>query len=193
MSNSKRSISIISLLFCGLFFFLLLTPAFAQEGAREWRPIYDLIMRWVNFAILVVLLVKVVGPLLTKFLSGQQSEIREKIERVQSDKEAILVQVQEAKATLDNTESRLEIKRRIIEMGELRKQQMIDEAREHSEMIMKHARIRIANQINLARDALLNEIVDLAVDKALKRLPEIVTPADNHRLIEHYLMEPKAN
>ncbi len=191
MSNNKRSVLIQSLLFSGLFFFLLLTPAFAEEGAREWRPIYDLVMRWINFIILAVLLVKVVGPLLTQFLSGQQTEIREKIERVQSEKEAVLAQVQAATAALENTDSRMEIKRRIIDMGELRKKQIIDEAREHSEMILEHARLRIANQINIAHDKLLNEMVDLAVEKALQRLPEIVTPADNNRMIEHYLMEPK--
>jgi F-type H+-transporting ATPase subunit b len=193
MSRNQRSFFTVSLLFIVLFFFLLLAPAFAAEGARGWRPVYDVIMRWVNFAILVVLLVKVVGPLLTKFLSGQQTEIREKIERVQSEKNSVLDQVQEAQRSLENAESRLEIRKRIIDMGELRKQQMIDEAREHSEMIMKHARIRIDNQINLARNLLLNEIVDLAVEKALNRLPEIITPADNDTLIEHYLMEPTAN
>jgi len=177
----------VSLVSAGIFFLILLQPAWAEEGAREWRPIYDVIMRWINFGIMAAFLVKVVGPILVKFFSEQQTDIQSRITQVTRQKEAIDTKVQEAKDSLDTSETRLEdIKSRIIERGEQRKQEIIDKAIEQSQLMMKHAKDRIDNQIIKARQNLKNEMVDMAIEKAMERLPTVITEEDNRRLVNQY-------
>ncbi len=193
MNKICRRLFQISLLFSGLFLIFMAEPAFAEDGTREWRPIYDFVMRWINFGILAYFLVKVVGPILVKFLSGQQSEIRGKIDRVQKEKDEILAKVQEARDSLENSGPRLEeIKNRIVEQGERRKQEIIDEANDHSRLMMTHAQQRIDNQIFQARKKLMDDLLDMAMEKALERLPREITEEDDNRLIEKYLLAASA-
>lgn len=188
MNNMQCKLFRTSLLFLVLFFVLMVGPAWAEDGAREWRPIYDLVMRWINFGIFIYFLVKVAGPPLRNFFSSQKTEIQGKIEEVQNEKEKILAKVQDARDSLEKSGPHLEeIKNRILEQGERRKQQIIDEANEHSQLMMKNARQRINNQITYARNKMVNELVDMAMEKALERLPGEVTDDDNNRLIQDYL------
>lgn len=194
MNNILRNVFRVSLLVSGFFFFFMLDPAFAEDGGREWRPVYDIVLRWINFGILIFFLVKVVGPLLVKFLSGQQSEIRTKIERAQSEKDEMVAKVKEARESLENSGPRLEeIKTRIVEMGELRKQEIINDAKEQSQMMMKNARHRIDSLILHAKDDLKQEMMDMAMEKAFERLPAEITEEDNDHLIQKYLTAAAAS
>lgn len=177
----------VSLVTAGIFFLILLQPAWAEDGARQWRPIYDVIMRWINFGIMAAFLVKVVGPILVKFLSAQQKDIQSQIVKVTEQKEAVEVKVQDAKKSLDDSGKRLEeIKSRIIERGEKHKQEIIDKAIEQSQLMMKHAKDRIDNQIIRARQSIKNEMVDMAIEKAMEQLPALITEEDNRRLVDQY-------
>lgn len=188
MNNIRRRIYQTTLLFFGLFLLFMVEPAFAEDGAREWRPIYDLVMRWINFGILVFLLVKFAGPLILKFLNNHRDEIKTKVERIELEKNEMVAKVQEAKESLENSGPRLaEIKGRIIEQGERRKQEVIEKAQEQSQLMLKNARERINNQIMQARKSLMREMMDVAMDKAIERLPVQMTDEDSNRLIQKYL------
>ena len=172
----------------GILLFFSVAPAWAGDGAREWRPIYDVIMRWINFGILAYFLVKVVGPILVNFLSDQQADIRSKIEKTQKEKDDIIVKLKEAKESLENSGPRLEeIRSRIVEQGEIRKREIIEDANEQSRLMMKNARLRIDNMIGQARQKLVVELLDMAMEKAVERLPGEITEEDNQRLVEKYL------
>lgn len=188
MNKMPRRILQAGLLCFAMFFVLMVEPALAEDGAREWRPIYDLVMRWINFGILVYFLVRFAGPPLVSFLSSQKSEVQEKIERIQREKDKMLAKVQEARDSLEKSGSRLEeIKSRIVEQGERRKQEIIDEANSHSQMMIKNAKQRIDYRIHQARNKLMNDLLDMAMEKALARLPGEITEEDNNRLIQKYL------
>ena len=187
MSNIRR-ITFCTMLVLGLFLLVAAAPAWAGDGGREWRPIYDLVMRWINFGILVFFLVKVVGPLLVNFLNSQKTDIQSRVERAQSEKDNMLQKVQEAKDSLENSGPRLEeIRNRIVDQGERHKQETIEKALTQSQLMMKNARQRIDNQINQARKRLMNEMMDMAMEKAIERLPAEITPEDDNRLIRKFL------
>ncbi len=193
MNNRQRKMFRGCLFFLGLFFLFLAGPAWAEDGVREWRPIYDLAMRWINFGIFIYFLVKVAWPPLVNFLSSQKSEIQAKIEGAQKEKDEMLAKVQDAKDSLEKSGPRLEeIKSRIVEQGERRKQEIIDEANEHSRLMMKNARQRIDNQILHARNQMMDELLDMAMEKAMERLPREITEEDNDRLIQAYLSAASA-
>ncbi len=188
MNNILRTVLWTGLVSTGILLFFSVSPAWAQDGTREWRPIYDVIMRWINFGILAYFLVKVVGPILVNFLSDQQADIRSKIDKTQNEKDAIVAKLQDAKESLENSGPRLEeIRSRIVEQGEKRKQSIIEDANEQNRLMMKNARQRIDNMIGQARQKLVNELLDMAMEKAVERLPREITEEDNQRLIEKYL------
>lgn len=188
MNNILRTILWSALVSGGILLFFSVAPAWAGDGNREWRPIYDVIMRWINFGILAYFLVKVVGPILVNFLSDQQADIRSKIEKTQKEKDDIIAKLKEAKESLENSGPRLEeIRSRIVEQGEIRKREIIEDANEQSRLMMKNARLRIDNMIGQARQKLVVELLDMAMEKAVERLPEEITEEDNQRLIEKYL------
>lgn len=188
MNNILRTILFTGLVSGGILLLFSVAPAWAEDGSREWRPIYDVIMRWINFGILAYFLVKVVGPVLMNFLSDQQSDIRLKIDKTQKEKDNIVAKLQDAKESLENSGPRLEeIRRRILDQGETRKQEIIRDADEQSRLMMKNARQRIDNMIGQARKKLVNELLDMAMEKAMERLPGEITEEDNERLVERYL------
>jgi len=188
MNNILRTMLWIVLVSTGTLLLFSAAPAWAEDGTREWRPIYDVIMRWINFGILAYFLVKVVGPILVNFLSDQQADIRSKIDKTQKEKDDIVAKLQDAKESLENSGPRLEeIRCRIVEQGEKRKQSIIEDANEQNRLMMKNARQRIDNMIGQARQKLVNELLDMAMEKAVERLPREITEEDNQRLIEKYL------
>ena len=177
-----------SALFGGLLVLVLSGTALAADGAVDWRPTYDMIMRWVNFAILVFVLFKFGRKPLMAFLKGQKSEIEQEFSKTEAQKQITLAKVREAKTALAESQVRLpELKARLIEQGERKRQEFIQQAQEQSKLILEGAKHKIDYQILRAKEKLRVELLDLAVDEALKELPDLITPEDNHRQIEKYL------
>lgn len=169
---------------------LLLTvpEAMATEGGSGWRPTYDLIMRWVNFIILAFVIVKFARVPLANFIRGRQKEISEEIEELEEQRQAAETAIKEAEEKLAESSSRLEtIKERIVAQGKGRKAEIIANAQKESEMMLASARVKVDGQIQSAKDQLRADMVDLAVEQALQRLPGLITDDDNQRIVEEYM------
>ena len=162
--------------------------AWATEGSGGWRPTYDLVMRWVNFIILAAVLVKLTRTPLTNFIKGRQKEISSELETLEKERQAAEAQIKEAEEQLAASTARLDtIKKRIVNQGQSRKAEIIANAQKEGEMMLATARVKVDSQIESAKEQLKAEMVDLAVDQALKRLPQIVTEEDNQQVIESYM------
>jgi ATP synthase F0 subunit b len=161
-------------------------PAAAASGG--WRPIYDVVMLWVNFGILVAVMVKLLRRPLRDFFRDRKEEVAAEIQRIEAEKERAKQRVKEAHAELEESQARLErVHGRIVAEGERIRDQIVEEARDHSRIMMEQARRRIDNQIVTARRNFKAELVDMAVDIAMKRLPEEITEDDNQHYIDLYL------
>lgn len=166
------------------------TEAAAAEGGGSWRPTYDLIMRWVNFAILVFVIVKFARRPLKNFLSGKGEEISAQIRELDVEKNQLVERVRQAEKELEDSTSRLEeIKGRIVQLGERRKQEIIDEAHQESRIIMENAKRKIEGRLIRAQKSLRDEMIDSAAELALERLPGIITAEDNQKLLQRYMTE----
>ena len=99
---------------------LVLCPnALAAEAFQGWRPIYDLAMRWLNFLIIVFVLIKFGRKPIKDFLTNRREEIDYQIKKYEQQKDAAEQKVLEARKMLDDHTIRFEkIKQRIIEDGE---------------------------------------------------------------------------
>jgi len=181
--------SLIRLLAFGTLCFWLLGPtASGAAEAGDWRPTYDLVLRWLNFLILVFVIVKFGRRPLLDFLKGKQEEIGTQIERIEKEKEEISAAADAARRQLEESAQRLEkIKQRIIERGEKRKLEIIAEAREEGRHIMESAHRKVEGTILQAKNKIRQEMIDKAVGIALERLPAEITAQDNEKLFERFL------
>lgn len=167
---------------------LMHTAALAAEGSPEWRPIYDTIMRWVNFFILVFLIYRYGRQPAKNFLAGRKQEVSKEIDRLEERKKEVENQISETHQQIKESEKRFEkIKARIIEEGKRKRQQIIDQANEQSRKLLEMEKKKAANKLALARQQLLSETADKASDVALARLPNELTDQDHRNLLDLYL------
>ena len=160
----------------------------AAENSGGWRPLFDLVMRWVNFLILAFLLIKFSRAPLKKFLEGKKQEIADEIGDLEAEKEEILGQIDESKKQLENSRERLAVlKKRIVTQGEKTRQMIIDEAEREGQMMLQSAQQKVDSRILEARQLLKSELVDSAVTLATKLLPEKITEEDNQKFIDAFM------
>jgi F-type H+-transporting ATPase subunit b len=165
----------------------------AAEGGGGWRPTYDLIMKWVNFGILAFIFFKFARQPLKNFLSDKSKEVSLQIEKLEGEKDRLSQRVREAETELEENAVRLEeLKERIVQMGERRKLEIIEAARQESRMLIESAKHKMEGRIISARNALRTEMVDAAAEKALEKLPGLVTADDNQRLLEQFMAQVAA-
>ncbi|MBW1864527.1 MAG: ATP synthase F0 subunit B [Deltaproteobacteria bacterium] len=174
-----------------LFFMAMLataTEALGAEASVNWRPTYDIVMRWLNFGILIVLFFRYARKPLVAFLNGQSRQIEENIQRFEKEKEAIRTRVNELlKERKEGREKLQRIKKRFISQGELKKQKIIDDAKKESHLLLESAKRKIKYEITSAREKLQTEIVDQAIDMAMQKLPQRMTDQDTQNSTKVYL------
>jgi F-type H+-transporting ATPase subunit b len=171
-----------------VFLLVAAVEVMAAEGGGGWRPTFDIIMKWVNFAILVLVFIKFARRPLKNFLSDKGEEIALQINSLQDEKNQLQQRILEAKTELEESEVRLEeVKKRIVEMGERRKQEIIDEARREVGVIIESAKQKMEGRIIRERNRLKVEMIDAAAEMALEKLPGLVTENDNQKLLEQFL------
>lgn len=168
--------------------YMLALPEAAQAADPQWRPTYDLAMRWVNFIIIVAVIVKYARDPIKEFLKLQKSDIIDKIGELEAEKAKIISQIKEVKNK--GAESRThfqELKARLIAQGETRKQQIVEQARQQSKIMLEETRRKMQNRITQSKAGLQMELLDMAIDQAKAKLPDIMTAGDAQQLLDDYM------
>ena len=167
---------------------LLGTEASAANNSDDWRPTFDLVMRWLNFGIIVFILVKYARTPIKDFLLSRREEVAREIEIVEEKKEAANKKIQDAARMLDESEVRFaRVKERIIIEGETKKQKLIEDAKQESKILLESTMKKIDNQLLDAQKAFKSELVDAAISLAMKRLPDEITTEDNQNFTNQFL------
>ncbi len=176
----------VTILFAGLFMVAL--PAAAQAADPQWRPTYDVAMRWVNFIILVAVIVKYAREPIKDFLKLQKSDIVSEISELETEKARIISEISEVKKKGTENRARFqELKDRLIAQGETRKQEIVEQARQQSKIMLEETRRKMQNRIVQAKAGLKMELLDMAIDQAMMKLPDIITAGDNQQLLDDYM------
>jgi len=174
-----------------MFFMVMLataTEALGAEASVNWRPTYDIVMRWLNFGILIVLFFRYARKPLAAFLNGKSRQIAENIKSFEKEKEAIKTRVNELlKERKEGYEHLQRIREKSISRGELKKQKIIDDAKKESHLLLKNAKRKIEYEIMSAREKLQIEIVDQSIDLAMQKLPQLMTDQDTQNSLKIYL------
>jgi F-type H+-transporting ATPase subunit b len=181
------------LYYAALFFLLLFMnapEAFASEQEAGWRPTYDLVMRWVNFSILVFILVKYLKNPIKEFLYGQKAIIARQIGKLEEEKEKTIEKISGTKKMLADSDSRLaDLKERMVRQGKKEKEQIIEAAKQQSHFMLEGAKRKVENRIQQAKANFRSEMVDLAVNAAIQQLPSQVTEEDNQKFVTKFLKD----
>ena len=160
----------------------------AADNPGGWRPIFDLVMRWVNFLILAFVLIKFSRAPIKKFLDGKKRDIADEIGGLEAEKEEMLRQIDDSKKQFENSRDRLsDLKKRIVARGEKNKQMIIEAAEQESKILLKSAQQKVNSRIVEARQTLKSELVDAAISLATKLLPEKITEEDNQKFIDAFM------
>ena len=160
----------------------------AAESSDGWRPLYDEILLWINFGIIVFLFVAYAKKPLMNFLRGQKEEIKQELDKLEEEKEKAAGKVKEIIRELEESKINLaKLKDRIIQQGEKKKQVIIEGAQLESKLTTREAKRRIDSQIVQAKNTFRSELVDAAIAMATKRLSSEVADEDNRKLLDQYL------
>jgi F-type H+-transporting ATPase subunit b len=162
--------------------------AVAAEKGSSWRPTYDLILRWINFGIIVFLAVKYGKTPIMNFLRGQKEKLAQEIKRLEDKKQGITADIEETLKTIDESEVRFaELKERIVRQGEQKKEAIIQTSQTQSKTMIADAKRRIDTHFIQAKNTFRAEMIDMAIDLAMERFPKEITAEDNEKLTVEYL------
>lgn len=169
---------------------LLGSEALAAENGGGWRSYYDLIMMWLNFAILAIVLIKFAKNPIKGFFRDQKENIARTIEDIEAQKEANEAQIRQAQQVMQESTARFEeLKQKIITEGERKKQAIIESAQRESRLMIDNANFWAERQILKAKQRLRSELIDETIEQALQRLPQALTPEDNQKFVKRYLTD----
>jgi F-type H+-transporting ATPase subunit b len=174
-----------SLFIClGILFF----PEPAAAADPVWRPTYDIVLRWVNFLILVAVIVKYAHDPIKNFLKLQKEDVVSEISALDNEKTRIVEEIREIRKKEEANRIRLkEMKERLIAQGETRKQQIVNQARQQSSTMLEETRRKLENRVVQAQNALKLELLEMAIAGAMRKLPDVFTDGDNQRLLADYM------
>jgi len=167
---------------------LLGSEASAADNSGNWRPVFDLGMRWLNFGIIVFILAKYARTPIKDFLLSRREEVAREIEGIEAQKEEAEKKIQDAVRMLNESEIRFaKIKERIIQEGEKSRQKIIEDAQQESKILLESTKKRLENQLVDAKKTFQSELVDMAISLAMKRLPDEITTEDNQNFTNQFL------
>ena len=160
----------------------------AATTGGDWRPTYDMVMMWVNFVILVALLIKLLRKPLGQFLQSQQDAIQKTLDGLENEKGRLKEEVQALRESVDTRKQKAEERhQRLMQRAKQERREIIETAREEAERRLAKARQLIDNRHREACQTLRNEIVDAAVTRVMADLPGHMTAELEQDLTDRFL------
>ena len=170
---------------------LLLPHIAAADGASgSGRKIWDNIMLWVNFGILVFLFIRFARKPLMDFLHSTRNKIREDLDKVKESLNGAKTIRDEEIAKTKDLESLLEdVRKSILDMGKREKEEIIRQGQAAAEKMIQEAREYAAHRVALAKKKLSDDMVDRAITIAEKGLREGLSNEDHDKLIDRFVQD----
>jgi F-type H+-transporting ATPase subunit b len=190
--GEKKCAIVICLTLIGLVFFFGF--GFASEGgghgaAQDGKRLLDLGYRFLNFALLVIILVVVIRKTAIKdFFGARREEIKKKFEDLRKERDEAEGRYRE----LENELKAFEIKKKeIIEQfkteGIAEKEKIIAEAEERKKQILEQTDLTIQREIQAAKDLLRAEMVEVAAQRAQQIIEKQIKDSDQDQLVNEFI------
>jgi len=160
-----------------------------EHGKDRRGDLLDLLYRFINFALLVIILfVAIRKSGLKDSLTGRIEEIKQRLEDLRKEKEETESKYRNAERKLRDFEGeRKDIIEEFKKEGYAEREKIIAEAKERVKGIIEQAELSIQHEMQSARDRLRGEVVDLAAQKAQELLAKEITDKDQDQLVSEFI------
>jgi F-type H+-transporting ATPase subunit b len=186
-----RLSAILGIALLGLFVFwgLGLAAEGGGHGGHDSERVWDLGYRFLNFALLVIILFVVIRKTAIKdFFSNRREEIKRKFEDLKKERDAAERRYQELENELKAFElKKKEILKQFELEGTVEKEKIIAEAKERSKQILEQTDLAIQREIQAARDRLQAEMAEVASQKAQEIIEKQIKDRDQDQLINEFI------
>jgi len=189
---SKKRLLVLLIIGTALSPLIFTSDVFAGEGSSSGRKIYDNVMLFVNFGILVFLFIKYGKTPMMKYFIGVRGKLAKEFDTINGQKEDTKsLRDAEAEKLKDVEKNVEEIKQNILQIGEREKETIIEEGRLSAEKMVHDAENYAKYAIQKAQKALSDKMVDMAIDMVKEKLTRGVTEEDNETLVEKFVIDIK--
>jgi F-type H+-transporting ATPase subunit b len=181
-------VAALSLLFCSVA--LCAGEQVGGHGtADRSADLKDLLYRFINFALLVIILfwaLKKVG--IKEFFATRTAEIRQRLDDLKREKEAAEEKHRELERELrEFGAEREEIIEQFKKEGLLEKEKILTEAKQRVNQIIRQAEWTIKQETQEASHRLKAEMISIAADKAQEIISKEITDHDQEHLVDEFL------
>ena len=153
--NARKPLLIfcVTLVFLACMYLMIPDPVAAEESGSS-RKIWDNIMLWINFGILVFFFMKYARKPLMDLLKSARSKIRKELDEVNDKLDNAKSVVNTESEKLKDIDSHVQdLQKAILEMGEKDKERIIQEGKRTSEKMIQDAWAYAENRMAMARKA----------------------------------------
>jgi F-type H+-transporting ATPase subunit b len=163
--------------------------ALAAEGHDSGGELKDLMYRFINFALLVIVLVLAFKKASVKdFFAARREGIAARLESLKKQKEAAEMRCRELEAELAAFESeRAAILHRFRAEGEAERDRIIAEANEKADQILLQADMTIKREVKNAEARLRSELADSVAARAQELVAGAITEKDQDFLVDEFI------
>ncbi|MFN2354868.1 MAG: F0F1 ATP synthase subunit B [Desulfopila sp.] len=157
-------------------------------GSLSADKLTDLFWRVVNFAALMIILVKFGAKPIASGLAGRQKKIKDSIEDLESRRDKAEKTYREFEAKLAGMEKEIDtIVDKAVAQAEIEKAKILEKAEKSAADMKRQAEMAVHNEIMEARRKLKNDIADQATAMAEELIRKNLTSDDQVKIIEDYL------
>jgi F-type H+-transporting ATPase subunit b len=149
----------------------------------------DLLYRFINFALLVIILFVVAKKVgIKQFFTSRSEAIKRKLEELKKAKEEAERKYQDLEQRLQEWErKRKELIEKFKDEGLAEKERIIAEAEERAKQILNQAETTIQQEMQAASERLKAEVVTLATQRAEAIMAREITQKDQDNLVDDFI------
>jgi len=169
---------------------LLSSFAFAAGGGADRSgDLLDLLYRFINFALLVIILFFVLRKVpIKEYFSTRIEGIKKELQDLKKQREAAQRKAQELESKLKAFEGeRKEILAQYRADGLAEKERILAEARDRAKQILEQAEMSIQYEMQSAKEKLKQDVVALAAQRAEEIIAREMTDKDQDRLVDEFI------
>ncbi len=154
-------------------------------GSESWL---DWVFKFINFAVLVGILVKFAGKPMKEYFANRHKTIKQKVE----DASKALKEAEALKTEYEQKLSRLgeeieAFKKKILEDAEKEKQKILNEANQFAERIREQARLTYEQEKREIMSRIKEEIARLTMERTENLLKEKFSKADHSKMVDEFI------
>ena len=154
------------------------------------EPILSIVFKFVNFGILVAILVKFGAKPLKNFLINRHNTIKEKIEGANKLLAEAGVLKQEYESKLAKLDGEIEVfKKTIISETEKEKAKIIEDATMFAAKIKEQARTTYEQEMRTVKRTIQEEITELTVKRAEQLIVEKISKSDHEKMVDDFIVK----